>query len=56
MHVICNIVQNGQFYHPFENKDTILRVKVVSDLAYEFCSCVDIEVNQIFKKYGHLVQ
>ena len=56
MHVICNIVQNGQFYHPFENKDTILRVKVVSDLAYEFCSRVEILVNKILAKTEHLVQ
>ena len=25
-----------------QKKGTILRVEVVSDLAYEFCSCVDI--------------
>ena len=44
------------FSHPFDNKDTIFRVEVVSDLAYEFCSCVDISVNYILTKYGHLVQ
>ena len=49
-------VQHGMFYHQFENKDTIFRVEVVSDLAYELYSCVDISVNQILTKYGHLVQ
>ena len=28
----------------------------VSDLAYEFYYCVGIEVNDILKKSGHLVQ
>ena len=45
MHVTCNTVQHGKFYHPFENKDSIFQVELVSDLANEFCSCVDIKVN-----------
>ena len=56
MHVTCNTVQSGRFYHPFENKYTILRLEIVSEMAYEFCYCVDIKVNQILTKYGHLVQ
>ena len=56
MHVTWNTVQNGLFTHPFENKDTLFRVEVVYDLAYEFCSCVDISVNQILTKFGYLVQ
>ena len=36
--------------HPFKNKDTLLWEKIVFDLAYEFCSCVDIVVDQIKKK------
>ena len=54
MHVTWNTVQHGQFSHPLK-KDTLFLVEVVSDLAYKFCSCVDIEVNQILKKSGHLV-
>ena len=56
MHVTWNTVQNGLFTHPFENKDTLFRVEVVSELAYEFYSCDDISVNQILTKYGNLVQ
>ena len=56
MHVIWNTVQHGQFLCPFENKDTIFWVEGFSDLAYEFCSCVDIVVNHILTKYGHLMQ
>ena len=43
-------------YHPFENKDTLFRVEVVFDLSYELCYCVDISVNNIPTKPGHLVQ
>ena len=49
-------MQHGIFNHPFENTDTLFRVEVVSDLAYEFYSCVDISVNQILTKYSQLVQ
>ena len=56
MNVTCNTVQYGRFSHPFENKDTIFLVEVVSDLNYELCSCVDIEENQILTKYVHLVK
>ena len=45
MNVTWKTVQHGRFYHQFKNKDTILQVEVVSDLPYELCSCVDIEVN-----------
>ena len=38
------------------NKDTILLVEVVYDLAYEFCYCVEISMNQIPTKSWHLVQ
>ena len=54
MHVIWHTVQNGHFYHPFENKDNIFRVKGVSDLSYELCYFVDNAVNRCPKKYGHL--
>ena len=47
-----NTVHHGLFSHPSEKKDTTLRVEVFSDLAYEFCSCVDIIVNQILKNMG----
>ena len=56
MYMTWNTVQNGQFTHPFENKDIILQVDVVSNLAYEFCSYFGISVNQILSKYGHLMQ
>ena len=56
MQVICHIVLHRQVYHPFENKDTIFQVEVVSDLAYELCCCVVIEVNHIPTRYVHLVQ
>ena len=56
MQVTWKTVQHGLVSHPFENKDTIFRVEVVSDLAYDFCYCVEISVNQILTKYGHLVQ
>ena len=56
MHVIWHTVLPGHFYHKFENKDTILRVEGVSDLAYEFCYCVYIALNRILKKPVHLVQ
>ena len=52
----CNTVKHGLSYHPFENKDNMLRVEVVSDLAYDFCSCVDISVNQTLTKSGHLMK
>ena len=55
MHVTCNTVQHGRFPHPFE-KNTIFRVELVSGLTYEFCSCIDIAVNQILTKSAHLVQ
>ena len=45
MHVTYKNVPRGLFYHPFENKDTIFWVEVVTELANEFCSCVDILVN-----------
>ena len=56
MNLACNTIQNGLFYHPLENKDTIFWVEVVSDLDYDFCSCVHISVNQILTKYGRLSQ
>ena len=56
MHMTWNTMQHGLFPHPFENKDIFFCVEVVSDLAYEFCCGVDISVNQILTKYGHLVQ
>ena len=56
MHVTWKTVQHGQFLHKFENKDTIFCVEVVSHLTYEFCSCIDIAVNQILTKSGHLFQ
>ena len=56
MPVTWNNVQHGKFLRPFKNKYTIFWVEVVSDLNYEFCYCVDIAVNQILTKYGHLVQ
>ena len=34
MHVVLYTVQHGEFYSKLENKDTILRVDVVSVLAY----------------------
>ena len=37
------------FSHLFENKGTIFWVEVVSDLAYDFCYCVEISVNRILK-------
>ena len=43
-------------FRPFENKDTIFRLEVVSHLTYDFCSCFDIAVNHIPTKSGHLVQ
>ena len=48
-------MKNGHFYHTFENKDNTLLVEGVSDLVYEFCSCVEIAVNNILKKYEHLM-
>ena len=56
MLVTCNTVQHGRFPHTFENKGTTFQVEVFSELAYEFCYYVDIEVNHILTKYGHLVQ
>ena len=49
-------MQHERFYHTFENKYTFFWVKEVSDLAYEFCSCVGIAVDQVLTKYGQLVQ
>ena len=48
----CNTVQNGRFPHPFENKGNMFLVEVGFELAYEICSFVDIEVNQILKYMG----
>ena len=45
MQVTRKTVQHGQLPHPFENKDTIFLVEVLSDLDYELCSCVDIVVH-----------
>ena len=56
MYLTWNTVHHGRFYPPFENKDTLLLVEVFSELNYDFCYCDDIVVNQILKKYGHLVQ
>ena len=56
MHINLNTVQYGRLSRPFENKDNILRVEVVSDLAYKLCYCVKIAVNQIPTESGHLVQ
>ena len=55
MYLTWNTVQHGRFTHTFENKDTLLWVEVVSDLAYAFCYCVDIAANKILTKPGHLV-
>ena len=52
----CKTVHHGLFPHKFENRDTIFWVEVVYDLAYELCSCVEISLNYIIIKYGHLVQ
>ena len=52
MHINLNTVQYGRFSRPFENKDNILRVEVVSDLAYEVCSFVYIAVDKIISKSG----
>ena len=49
-------MHHGMFSHTFENKDTLLQVEVVSRLVYDLCTCVDIAVNQILTKSGHLVQ
>ena len=54
MHLIWHTVLSGHFTHQFENTDTLFWVKGVSDLAYELCNCVDIEVNRNPKKPGHL--
>ena len=43
-------MQHGRFTHPFENKDNLFCVEVVSDLDYKFYSCVDIAVNRILTK------
>ena len=56
MNVTWNTVQHGRFSHPFQNKDTLFRMEVVSDLTHEFCYCFDIAINQIRTKYGHLLQ
>ena len=47
MHVIWNTVQHGKFPCPFENKDAILQVEGVYDLANKSYYCVEIVVNQI---------
>ena len=46
----------GKFPHQFENKDTIFWLKGVSDLSYELCYFLNIEVIQILTKPGNLVQ
>ena len=56
MQMTWNTVNHGQFYHPFEDRDSIFRVEALSDLTYEFFSCVDIAVNHILTKYEHLVK
>ena len=43
------------FPHQFENKDTIFRVEVVSDLVYALFYCLYIVVVKILTKYGNLV-
>ena len=50
MNMTWNTIQNGRFYHPFENKDTLFWFEVVYDLAYEFCSCVENAMNNILPK------
>ena len=52
MCVTWNTAQHGRLSHPFENRDTIFRVEVVSDLASEFYYCVVVVVNQIAKILG----
>ena len=47
MHMTWNTVQHGLFSLPFEKKDIIFQVEVVSDLSYDLCSCVDISANKI---------
>ena len=37
-----------------ENSICVFKLMGVSDLAYELCNCVDIEVNRNPKKPGHL--
>ena len=56
MHVTWKNAQYGISPHPFKNQYNIFLVEVVSDLAYEFCCCVDILLNHVLTKYGHLVQ
>ena len=56
IHMIWHTVQYVHFYHPFEKIDTILRVEGEYDRAYNLFCCVEVAVNQIPKKYGHLVQ
>ena len=56
MRVTLNTVQHGRFSHLFVNRDTILWLEVISDLAYDFYSFVDIKVNHILSKYGQLFQ
>ena len=49
MHMTWETVQHGRFSYTFENIYTIFQVEVVSNLSYEFCSCVGISVNNILK-------
>ena len=56
MHVTWDTAYHELLYYTFENKDFIFRVEVVSDLAYEFCFCVDISVNHILTKSGNLMK
>ena len=46
----------GCFPIHLKNIYTLFWVEVVSDLAYEFCYCVDISVNPILEKSRYLVQ
>ena len=55
MHVTWNTVHHSLFPHPLK-ADTLFWVEVVSELTYEFFSCVDIVLNQILTKSGNLVQ
>ena len=50
--MIRNTVQHEQFYRTFENKYTLFQLELVSDLAYEICSCVDMAVNKILRNMG----
>ena len=47
MYVIWHTVMPRSFYCTFETKYTPFYMEGVSNLAYEFCYCVDIAVDHI---------